>query len=283
MPLNDPIPAVPEGGHDAERARDLHQGFGDLVGAHVLERQGEKPIVEGVEALLLVALAPERLDDLGPAERLVQQHGELAHALLGALVDLVEPPPDRPHDERDEGERDERGQGERPLTRDHDDEEGHDRPQLAHGHDEDAGGEPREPGHVGQDPGHEVRRVDVGEERERHGLDVRVELAAQARHDPLAGGGHQVRLEVAREALDDVHREERERDQLQHDRVAPDEDIVHHRLDEPRREALHRRDDERQAAPEEQDRDVRAEVGEEAAVGTERQPHAPARAATSRR
>src|SRR2546430_15252798 len=82
-----------------------------------LEREVEEPVVEGVEALLLVALAPERLDDLGPAERLVQQHGELGHALLGALVDRVEPPADRTHDEGDGGGRDERGQGERPLAR----------------------------------------------------------------------------------------------------------------------------------------------------------------------
>src|SRR5256885_13031044 len=54
----------------------------DLVSAHVLEREVEEPVVERVEPRLLVALAPERLDDLGAAERLVQKHGELGHALL---------------------------------------------------------------------------------------------------------------------------------------------------------------------------------------------------------
>ena len=123
----------------------------------------------------------------------------------------------------------------------------------------------------------------VREERERLGLDVDIEVASEAGDDALARGGHEVRLEVAREALHDVDGEERQRDQPEHDDVAADEDVVHHRLDEPGGEPLHRRYHERQERAEDEHRDVRPEVGDEPAVGRERADHRGGDSASSRR
>jgi len=58
-------PPYPERAMMAEGAAP-HERVGDLVGAVVLERQAEQPLVHAVEALGLVGLASERLDDLHP-------------------------------------------------------------------------------------------------------------------------------------------------------------------------------------------------------------------------
>src|SRR5437773_778139 len=55
--VDDTIAAVPERRHDAERAGDLHERFGELVGAHVLQREIEQATVQRVEAAALVLFA----------------------------------------------------------------------------------------------------------------------------------------------------------------------------------------------------------------------------------
>ncbi len=134
------VPAVPERAHDTDRGDDLHERLGDLVGAMVLEGQREQAIVHAVETFGLVRLATERLDDLGAGQRLVQQHVELGDLLLRALVDPIEPAPDRPHDHADEREHEQRNERQAPLAREHDDHERQHERHLADGHDEHGGG-----------------------------------------------------------------------------------------------------------------------------------------------
>jgi hypothetical protein len=87
------------------------------------------------------------------------------------------------------------------------------------------------------------------EEGEGHRLDVRVEVAPEARDHPLADGRHHVRLPVPAEALQDVDAQDEERQQLQHREIAPDEDLVHRRLHEPGNKAVGAGDDDGQEAP----------------------------------
>ena len=75
--------------------------------------------------------------------------------------------------------------------------------------------------------------------RQRHALDVRVQLAPDARDDALAdrrpSGTDWPKRPMP---LSDVRAEERERIELEHQHVALDEDVVHRGLDEPGDEAL---------------------------------------------
>ena len=274
--------AVAQREHHAEGAGDLHQRLGDLVGPHVLERQPEQALVDGVEALLLVALASERLHDLRAGERLVEEDRELGHPLLGALVDLVQAPADDAHDERDEGKRDQRARREHPLAGEHHDQQRHDRAGLPDRHDEQPGGDPRQPAHVGEHARHEVGGVDAGEERQRHALDVDIEVAPQRGHDLLADRCHEIGLQVTGDALDDVGGEERQRDQLQHEQVALDEDVVHGRLHQPGDGAVHGRDQQGEQGADDQHRAVRPHVGQQPPIGTERhRAHRDSRSFTS--
>ena len=74
--------AVPERAHQAERAHDLHQRLGELVGPVVLQGEAHQPVVDVVEALLLERFAAEGLDDLRACERLLQHHVQLGDLLL---------------------------------------------------------------------------------------------------------------------------------------------------------------------------------------------------------
>ena len=136
-------------------------------------------------------------------------------------------------------------------------------PDLAHRHDEHGRGEPREAIDVGDHARHQLGGVQRGEEGQRHALDVRVQLAADAGDDPLADRGHQVGLAEAADALEQVDAEHGEREELEHDDVALEEDVVHGGLDEPGRHALGGGDDEGEEAP-----DERADAS--GAGGTER-------------
>src|SRR5206468_8158577 len=101
---DDLLAAVPEGAHDAEGGQHFHEWVGDLVGAVILERKGQEPAVDAVEAVDLVRLAPERLDDLRPRERLVEEHVQLGDLLLRPFVDAIEPPADGAYRHADEGD-----------------------------------------------------------------------------------------------------------------------------------------------------------------------------------
>jgi hypothetical protein len=277
------MPAVPERPHDAERGQDLHEWLGDLVGPMVLEGQVEQSAVDAVEALGLVGLAPEGLDDLHARERLVQQHAQLGDLLLRALVDTVEPPADAPHRQAHEREDQDRDDRQPPLPHRHHPQQRDHHRQLAEGHDEDRGGHAGQPVDVGDDARHQLGRVQVGEERQRHRLDVRVEIAPQPGHHALADRRHQVGLAVASRPLEEIGAEQQERDDAQHGRVVADEDLVHRRLHEPGDRAFHGRHDEGQRGADHQRRHVGAHQRQQPPVHDHRVSHAGTSAASSRR
>jgi len=260
------LAAVPERAHDADRRQHLHERVGDLVGAVVLEGQVEQTAVDVIESRDLVRLTPERLDDLGPREHLMKEHVELGDLQLRALVDPVEPAADRPHGDADEGKDDQRDHGEPPVAHEHDGRQRHDHHQLPDRHHQHRRGQARQPVHVRDYARHELGRVVAGEERQRHPLQVRVEVATQARDHALADRGHQVGLAVAGQPLGRVGGEEQQRDDPEHRLVAPDEYAVHGRLDEPGDRALHRGDDHREQRADDQRGQVRPQVGDEAPV-----------------
>jgi hypothetical protein len=278
------VPAVPESAHDPERGEDLHQRIGGLVGAVVLQRQREQPVVDTVEALGLVRFPSECLDDLRAGEAFVEQDVELGDLLLRSLVDPVQPAPDGAHGDAHEREDDQRDEGQPPLADEHHGDERDDHGHLPHGHDHDRGGHARQAIDVGDDARHQVGGVHVGEEGQRHLLDVPVERATQGGHDPFADGGHHVRLPIARGGLDEVGAEEHERQDAQHRDVAPDEDVVHGGLHEPGDGAFHGGHDQRQHAAEHEGADVGAEIDEQAAIDPDDPAdHARPRRSTSRR
>jgi hypothetical protein len=80
--------------------------------------------------------------------------------------------------------------------------------------------------------------VQVGEEGQWHPLDVLVERAAESGDDPLADGGHEVRLPVPTRPLDHIGPEQEQGNEAQHRPVVADEDLVHGWLDQPRDGAL---------------------------------------------
>ena len=94
-----------------------------------------------------------------------------------------------------------------------------------------------------------LRRVAAREERQWHVLDVDVEVVPELRDHALADRRHQVGVAVAGGALEHERPEEQERDDPQHRHVAPDEDVVHGGLHEPRDRAFHRRDHDGQRVP----------------------------------
>jgi len=133
------------------------------------------------------------------------------------------------------------------------------------------GGEAGEAVDVGDHPGHQLRGVERGEERQRHRLDVGVELAPDARDHPLAHRGHQVGLTETRGPLDEVDAEEGEGDELQHEEIAPAEDPVHGGLHQPGDHALRRRHQQRESGAHRESAPVLAKVRQQAA----QQAHVP--------
>ena len=239
-PADHPVAAVPDGAHDAHRAQDLHERLGEQVHALVLQGQAQEAVVDPVEALLLEALAPEGLDDLVAGEGLLQHDVQLADLLLRSLGDLVELASERAEEHAHRGEDDHGDEGEHPLPHEHHGEEGHDGRDLTHDHDEHGGGEAGEAVDVVDHADHQLGRVHLRVERQRHALDVTVELAPDAGDHALAHRGHEVGLAVASHALDDVGAEEHERDELEHDEIPLHEDVVEGGLDEPGDEPLAR-------------------------------------------
>ena len=237
-PADDPVPAVPDGAHDPQRPQHLHEGLGQLVDAVVLEGESQEAVVDAVEAVLLEALAAEGLDDLVPGEGLLQNDVELAHLFLRALPDLVELAADGTEQHADGGEDEDGDQRQYPLAKEHDGEEGGNGADLAHAHHEHRGRQPRQAVHVVDDTGHQLRRMDLRVEGQRHALDMAVELPPDAGDHALADGRHQVGLPVAPKPLDDVGAEEHEGKDLEHEEVALDEDVVQRGLDEPGDETL---------------------------------------------
>ncbi len=258
------VAAVPERPHDRERAQHLHQRLRHLVDAAVFQGQAQEPVVDRVEALLLEPFAAERLDDLGAGEGLLQHHVQLGDLLLGAPVDLVELAADDAHRDAHDREHRDRDQGEHPLSQEHDGEQGRDRPHVSHRHHQHGGGEAGQAVHVGHHPGHQIPRVQGGEERQRHRLDVRVELAPDARDHALPHGGHEVGLAEAARALQQVGPEQGEGDDPQHRHVALQEDVVHGRLHQPGDQGLRPRDQQREQPAHHQDRPVGPQVGQQA-------------------
>ena len=112
--------------------------------------------------------------------------------------------------------------------------------------------EPREAVDVGDHARHQLGGVQRGEEGQRHALDVGVQLAADAGDDALAHRRHQVGLAEAAPALQQVHAEQGERQELEHEDVALEEDVVHGGLDQPGRQALGGGDDEGEHAPDDE-------------------------------
>ena len=204
----------------------------------VLEGEPHEAVIDPVEPFLLEPLAPEGLDDLVPRERFLEHDVQLAHLLLRALADLVELAPDRAEQHAHRGKDGHRDEGEHPLPHEHDGEEGEDGPHLTHGHDEHGRREPGEAIDVVDHPGHQLGRVHLRIEGQRHALDMAVELSPDPRDHALSDGGHEVGLPVAGKALDEVGAEEDEGKDLEHEQVALEEDVVHGRLDQPGDEAF---------------------------------------------
>ena len=71
--------------------------------------------------------------------------------------------------------------------------------------------EARPPVHVVHHACHQLGRVQRGEAGERHTLDVRVELAAEAGDDAFADGGPEIGLAEAARGLDQVRPQEGQR------------------------------------------------------------------------
>ena len=262
-PADHPVAAVPDCAHDAHRAEDLHERLGEEIHALVLQGEAQEPIVDPVEALLLKALAPESLDDLVAGEGLLQHDVQLADLLLRSLGDLVQLPSERPEEHAHRGEDDHRDEGEHPLPDEHHGEEGHDGGELADGHDEHGGGEAGEAVDVVDHADHQLGRVHLRVERQRHALDVSIELAPDAGDHALAHRGHQVGLAVASHALDDVRAQEHERDELEHDEVPLQEDIVEGGLDQPGDEPLGAGHHEGEGAPDDEPMKIGPEIGPE--------------------
>ncbi len=274
------VAAVQQRAHEAEGGQHFHERLGDLVGAVVLERQVEQPAVHPLEALGLVTLAAEGLDDLHARERFVQQHVQLGDLLLRALVDTVQPAADRPHGQSDEGKDDQRDHGQPPLAHYHDRQQRDDHGDLPDGHDQHRGGHAGQPVDVGDDPRHQLGGVQAGEERQRHPLDVRVERVAQGGDHALADGGHQIGLAVAREPLDQVGPQQQQGNDLEHVLVPADEDVVERGLDQPGDRALHPGHDERQQRAQHQHGEVRPHERQQATVDEQDVSHARPAAAT---
>jgi hypothetical protein len=138
-------------------------------------------------------------------------------------------------------------------------------------HHEHGGGQAGEPVDVGDDAGHQLGGVQGGEERQRHALDMRVDLAADTRDHSLAHRGHQVGLTETRGPLDEVDAEEGEGDELQHEEIAPAEDPVHGGLHQPGDHALRRRHQQRESGAHRESAPVLAKVRQQAA----QQAHVP--------
>ena len=255
---------VPEDAHQPEGRQNLHDGLGQLVDSAVLQRQLEQPAVDQIEPGLLVRLATEGLDDLGAGQRLLEDRVQRGDLLLRPAVDGVEPPAHGADREPDQGEGDQGEEREPRLLRQHDGEERDHGADLPERHDQNLGRQTGQAAGIDHDAGHEVGGVPALEERERHGLDVRVEVAPEGRDHPLADGGHHVRLAVPPHALDDVDPEDEEREELQHRQVAPDEDLVHGRLHEPGDEPVGAGDHDGQETPGDEPGPVGTDVRKEA-------------------
>ena len=268
------VAAIEEDGHDGEGAGDLQERLAQLVRPDVLERELQEALVEAVEAPLGVALAAEDLDDLDAREGLLEEDGQLGHLLLLALVDAVEAPADHLHHQRDERKGDEGGQGEEGFAHQHHRDQGHDGARVAHDLDEHRRRQAGQPRHVVQHPGHQLRGVRAAEEGQGHALDVHVEIAAQGRDHPLSHGGHEGPLEVAGHALHHVGADHGQGDELEHEQVAPDEDLVHGRLHQPGDGAFHGPGHDGEEAAHDQAGHVRAQVRGQPPKGPDEERHA---------
>jgi hypothetical protein len=99
---------------------------------------------------------------------------------------------------------------------------------------------------------------------------VTVELAPDAGDHALAHRGHEVGLAVASHALDDVGAEEHEGDELEHDEIPLQEDVVEGGLDQPGDEPLRAGHHEGEGAPDDEPVEIGPEIGpdpQEKAVG----------------
>ena len=216
------------------------------------------------EAGRLLPTAPEQLHQQGSAhvEGLVEDGGHggvVLHLALGDAAQDMSHPPGRIDEQRQGGHRQ---QGEAPLGPEHHDQD--------HRHGDDVGGDGDEGAgygslcahHVVVETGHQLSGLSLGEETQRHGLEVGVEGAAQVVDDPLPGPGRHPPLHCAHRYGDQRHGHHPRPEQGQPAEVGIGDGAVHQLPDEQGRDHRQRRDDQDRGQHPGQQPPVGAPVGE---------------------
>ena len=265
---DDAVAAVPDDAADREGREHFERRRRERLDHARLHVEAIEPSVLGLEALALVLLHPEGLDDPVALHRLLEERGEEPERALAALAEATEAlrqPDDRQHRRREDQERDQR-QGR--ILVESDGHQGQERGGVAH-HRRYGVGEGRAyEGDVVAHPRQDVAGRRAVEEREREALDVLIQLVAEVADDALADEVHEVVLGEARDAAKQEDDDDRDREELQGSDLAGGEDVVEHALHEQRQQARRGAEEEhRQYRPGEPRPHVRAQVAQEAEVG----------------
>ena len=218
-PLRNLAAAVPDQANHRQPAEQLHQRRQHGDGARDLQVDAVEELGGALEALALVLLGAEGLDDAMAGEGFGGDVRETLDGFLaaaGAAAHALPQPDERIDDDRRAGHADQR---EAPIP-----------PEQQRGIAEERQAFAQQVAYrlrhglldqvdVVGDPRHQRPRGPSAEERRRLVEDVPEQLVAQIAHDPLADVGHQVGREVRADAFRKVGGEHRARPERQRARI----------------------------------------------------------------
>ena len=233
LAVDDLVAAEPDDDRDRDGREELDGRRQEARELNVLHRRLEVELILAAEALDLVVLAHERLDDADGRDALLQERGDVGHALLDDRAVALDLAPEDLHGLADERDDDECQDGELPVEHDHHDERADEDGSLRDHLDELVDESRLDGRHIVRDVAHDLACLMAVEVGHRHALELAEHDLAHIDDDLLADERDEVRLPVEEDAAQEEDDDDADADDVEHHHVLLGQHLIDHVLDDP--------------------------------------------------